>query len=150
MGLGDEDAVVDLVDAEGDFVFGLLGAVAGGGEVGSGDVVGGLDFEEFGERLGERGAADDERFAALVEDCGALRDGCSAYGAEASLRDADELGVGDLEEVAVVAEDGVVGAAGDVFGVLFFFDFVGGDADDVVVFQGHLDGFFEGDVARSG
>jgi len=54
MRLHDQQAVVNLVDAQGDRVFGLVRFAAAGGEFGGGNVVGGLNFEQFGERLRER------------------------------------------------------------------------------------------------
>ena len=55
------------MNAERDLVFCLARFVACGVQFGGCDVVGGFDFPEFGERLGESSATGDEGASALVQ-----------------------------------------------------------------------------------
>jgi predicted RNA-binding protein with PUA domain len=85
----------------------------------------------------------------LVQDHGPRGEGDSTEGTQASFGNADELRVGDPEDVAVIAEDGEVGAAHDVLGMLLLLNLVPGDAHNVIVFQGELHRLREGNAASS-
>ena len=119
MGLGYQQAVIELMNAEGDFVFGLLSFVASGAQIGGSQIVGGFDLEKFGQGLRERGAAGDDVQPTLIKNHRLGGNWSSAGGSQASSGDTDELGVGEMEEIAVVTEDRIVRAAGEISGVLF-------------------------------
>src|SRR5271156_844949 len=127
-----------------------MGFVACGGYVGGSDVIRGFYFPEVGERLGQLSVAVNHGPSALVEDIGACGEGHATDGAKASGGGADKLGVCKFEEAAVVVEHWEVGAAGEIFGVLFFFDLELRNAHNVIVLQSHIDGFFERDMTWRG
>ncbi len=88
--------------------------------------------------------------AALVQNDGALREWSSTDSPKASRRNCDELRIRHVQHIAVVPENGEIGAARNVLRVLLFFDLVTCDAYDVIVFECQLHGFVERNAAERG
>src|ERR1700676_3820100 len=113
---------------------------------GSGNVVRWSDLPKIRKGLGKLRSARDERVSALVQDGGALWNCGSADCAKGSRGNSDELRIGHLREIAVVAQDREVSTSGDVFSMFLFFDLQRRDTNDMVVLQRELHSLFERDA----
>ncbi len=131
-----QDLVVKLVHRQCDLVLDAMRLAASGVQFGARDIISRLDFPQLGKRLDQAGPAALESVSALIEHQRPRRNQIAADYAESSGGNVNKLGVGDVDQRAVIANHGKICAPGDVLGRLFFVDRRLRDANHVVVLQG--------------
>jgi hypothetical protein len=119
-------------------------------ERGTRDIIGRVDLQQLGERLDDPDSVAGKRQPSLIDDERLRRDEIAAYCAEPAGRNFDELRIGHVRQVGVVAHGRKIRASRRLLDVLVLLDLESSEPHDVVALQRHVHRLAQRNQSRRG